>query len=98
MRRRSDKNQRGVVSDLRALGFSVQVLSEVGKGVPDLLLGRHEYNFLVELKSGKKWMTDDEKLWHSSWKGHVIVASSTKEILDQIDLYMLAKEFKEVTK
>lgn len=90
-RRRTDKNQQSVVRELRQLGFSVQILSDVGLGVPDLLLGRFEFNFLVELKSGKKWMTDDEKLWHSNWKGHVIVASSTQEIIDQIDLYLLAK-------
>ncbi len=89
MRRRSDSNQGGVVNALRKLGFSVEILSNVGNGVPDLLIGKFGINFLVELKSGKKWMTEDEKVWHSKWKGSAIVASSLEEVIEKIDLQML---------
>lgn len=93
MRRRSDKNQSDVVDELRKRGFSVQILSGVGQGVPDLLIGKWEINFLVELKSGKKWMTDDEQVWHAKWKGHAIIASSVEEIVEQFELYLLHLKF-----
>lgn len=84
MRRRIDKNQREVVNRLRSLGFSVQLLSGVGKGCPDLLIGWHGQNFLIELKSGKKWTTEDEANWLSEWKGQAAVCTTVDEILAAI--------------
>lgn len=37
--RKVDRNQAEVVAEFRRLGCSVQVLSAVGQGVPDLLVG-----------------------------------------------------------
>lgn len=50
--RRIDANQPDIVETLRKLGFMVQSLHEVGKGVFDLLVSKHGLNILVEVKTG----------------------------------------------
>ena len=74
-----DGNQAEVVRKLRDCAVKVEVLSDVGKGVPDLLLGFRGINLLVELKDGSKppsarSLTADQKAWHESWPGQVDVA------------------------
>jgi hypothetical protein len=69
-----DENQQTVVKALRALGISVQVLSMVGNGFPDLLVGYQGRNYLVELKDGRKppsgrKVTPKEKEWANAWQG-----------------------------
>jgi hypothetical protein len=84
---RTDGNQTEVVAGLRARGYSVLVMSGLGKGAPDILVGRHGQNVLVELKdparplSGRK-LTPDEKVWHANWRGQVLVATHIDEIID----------------
>lgn len=87
--KRVDANQKQIVEDLRKVGFSVCVLSSVGKGVPDLLLGRWGRNFLIELKDGakpksKQKLTPDEITWHERWKGSVHVCNSFEEIVNKV--------------
>lgn len=83
MPKRTDKNQTEVVAQLRRLGCTVQSLGDVGKGCPDLIIGIHGFNFLIELKSTrKKWLTDKEKAWQNDWSGQVDVCSTVIEILD----------------
>jgi Holliday junction resolvase len=84
-----DANQRQVVDDLRKLGFSVAITSSLGQGFPDLVLGKAKKNYLVELKDGSKVpsarkLTPDEVKFIDAWRGKVIVAGSTEEILNQI--------------
>lgn len=83
-RRRVDHNQKEVTSALRRIGASVAILSMVGKGVPDLLVGYHGKNYLIELKDGekvasKKKLTDDEKDFHAIWKGRIDIAESWQD-------------------
>lgn len=67
MPKRIDANQPEIVLALRKAGCSVLVLSELGKGAPDLLVGELVYkwrgldhdryervNYLLELKDGTK--------------------------------------------
>jgi Holliday junction resolvase len=86
---KTDANQQQVVKDLRKLGFSVAVTSSLGKGFPDLVLGKANKNYLVELKDGNKppsarKLTPDEEVFIDGWRGKVIVAISTEDILNQI--------------
>ena len=90
MGKKADSNQVQIVKDLRKLGFSVAVLSQVGKGVPDLLIGtttlRGRQNILVELKDGAKFksqqkLTKDEIEWHGKWRGQVAICNSLEQIL-----------------
>jgi hypothetical protein len=73
-RARIDANQIEVVRALRAIGASVQSLASVGKGVPDLLVGYHGINVLLEVKDGRKppsetRLTPAEKQWAREWVG-----------------------------
>lgn len=68
-----DSNQIQVVSALRAAGASIQSLSAVGKGVPDLLCKYQGTFYLIEVKDGQKppsarKLTPDQVKWHEKWK------------------------------
>lgn len=83
---RIDDNQNEIVVALRQLGASVQVLSMVGKGAPDLLVGRQGRNYLLEIKDGakapsKRRLTPDEQAWHDNWRGTVIVVENIEEAI-----------------
>jgi hypothetical protein len=79
-----DANQAATVKMLRQIGASVQVLSAVGKGCPDLLVGWRGHNTLLEIKDGdkvpsKRVLTADEKGWHGSWNGQVAIAETPED-------------------
>jgi hypothetical protein len=83
---RVDANQTQIVSALRAAGATVQLLSAVGQGCPDLLVGYQGNNILMEIKDGKKApsdrkLTSDQIVWHSEWKGVVFLVTSVDEAL-----------------
>lgn len=86
-----DSNQAKVVAYLRGLGMTVQPLSAVGQGVPDLLVGFRGMNFLVEVKDGERFpservLTKMQQEWHAMWGGSVIVATSAEEAATTIAL------------
>jgi Holliday junction resolvase len=83
---RIDANQPSIVDALRQAGCTVQVLSAVGKGCPDLLCGRAGVNYLLELKDSakplsKQKLTPDEMAWHSTWNGLVWTVNSIEDAL-----------------
>jgi len=89
MAKRVDDNQKEIVRNLRQLGCSVQSLSSLGKGCPDLLVGIKKRNWLIELKDGKKFssqqkLTPDEIRWHQTWNGQVNVCNCIEQILEAI--------------
>lgn len=84
-----DVNQPQIVRALRDVGATVQVLSSVGKGCPDLMIGFRGRNFLLEVKDGDKplsrqSLTDDEQAWHATWQGEVTIANSVENALRAI--------------
>jgi hypothetical protein len=84
--RRVDANQAQIVAALRAAGCTVEVLSDVGRGVPDLLVGIRGRNLLVEVKDGslppsRRRLTDDELAWHARWRGAVVVVHDVHEAI-----------------
>jgi hypothetical protein len=88
MNKRVDHNQQLIVDALRQVGASVQVLSEFGRGVPDLLIGitTHQgkaVNVLVEIKNpaGRCDLTDAERRWISAWRGQVAICRTPEEVL-----------------
>lgn len=90
MPKRVDGNQREIVNILRNLGATVQILSSVGKGCPDILVGIFGQNFLMELKNGKlspsaQRLTEHEEKFFSSWKGQVCVVKSEEEAITFIN-------------
>jgi hypothetical protein len=58
----------------------------VGKGFPDIVIGYHGVNYLVEIKDGmktksQKKLTDDEIKFHQSWFGQIIVCECVEDVL-----------------
>ena len=89
--RRTDDNQREIVAALRAIGATVQDLSAVGKGCPDLLVGMQGRNLLLEVKkppgprggqAGK--LTEDQVSWHGSWRGQVAIVSGVSSAVQAV--------------
>lgn len=85
-----DANQEAIVAALRAHGCSVQVLSAVGHGCPDLLAGWRGENWLFECKSQRDDrkkapdLTADQVQWIKDWRGRVAVVLSPAEALAAI--------------
>ena len=89
MPKRVDGNQPEIVKALRNVGASVTHLHEIGRGVPDLLVGFRNQNFLIEVKDpdqppNKRKLTEDEEEWHRTWNGQVAVIMSSVEAIDLI--------------
>ena len=87
LRGRTDANQAAVVRDLRKLGASVAMTSNLGTGYPDILVGWRDRNFWFELKDpnqppSKKKLTDDEKDFHLAWSGQIAVIETVEDALD----------------
>jgi Holliday junction resolvase len=73
-----DANQRQIVSTFRQAGASVEILSGVGRGCPDLAVGYHGQDVFVEVKDKRGTLTPDQIVWHKAWRGRpvAIVRSS----------------------
>ena len=86
---RVDSNQREIVTALRKAGYQVQHLHIVSNKYPNILVGAHDNNILIELKDGNKKpsarrLTEDERQWHESWAGQVDVAHDFGECIEII--------------
>lgn len=62
------------------MGVSVLILSQVGNGAPDLLLGFRGKNYLVEIKSKNGKLRQDQKEFIDEWRGQATMAKT----LDQV--------------
>jgi Holliday junction resolvase len=85
-----DANHTEIVKGLRQSGCTVLDLSAVGKGCPDLLIGRCGYNLLMEVKDGSKpksarKLTGDQIAFFAKWRGNVQVVKSLQEAIDIIN-------------
>jgi hypothetical protein len=86
LRCRTDANHVAIVKALRQAGASVQSLSNVGDGCPDVLIGFGGKNFLMEIKNGllrpaKRRLTSSEQAWQANWKGQIVTVKSVEEAL-----------------
>ena len=80
-RGRIDDNHIAIVKALRQVGCSVKSLAALGKGYPDLLVGRCGVNYLFEVKDGTKApsrrrLTADEQRFRDLWSGQYAVVES----------------------
>lgn len=76
-----DLNQRQMVEQLRACGFTVRHTHTIGKGFPDLIVGRWDINLLVEVKREGEKLTPDEREFFETWKGAAIIATSAEQVI-----------------
>lgn len=86
---RVDNNQKEIVKALRSIGATVESLASVGCGVPDLLVGYHGTNYLLEVKDGEKppskqRLTPDETNWHLLWRGRVAIVRTVEEAIEMV--------------
>lgn len=82
-RAKVDANQREIVAELRERGYGVISLAPLGKGIPDLCvsLPGTPLCVLLELKTKRGKLTDDQNDWHREWTGKVYVVRSHIEAL-----------------
>lgn len=87
LRARVDANQATIVAALRAAGRSVLVLSSIGRGCPDILVGwGRDRAVLMEIKNGDKppsarKLTPDEETFRAQWRGPYAVVESVADAL-----------------
>jgi len=86
---RTDANQNAIVNALRGVGASVQILSMVGSGCVDLLIGFRSVNYCAEVKSpdqplSNRQLTKAEKRWHAEWRGQRAVIETPDDALRMI--------------
>jgi len=68
--KRVDSNHSLVVKTLRELGCSVFDTSGVGRGCPDIMVGKNSKTALVEIKrNATAPYTEAQKKFMESWKG-----------------------------
>lgn len=81
---RTDANQSTIADDLRTMGMSVQILSNVGDGCPDLLVGYGGRNYLIEVKTENGQLTHDQREFFDEWRGQCDVAKRAEDVLKVI--------------
>jgi len=87
-----DANQGAIVKVLREIpGVTVALLSQVGAGVPDLLVGYRGRNYLWEIKDpnkppSKRRLTIAQERFHAEWRGQIGVAETFGEILESMKI------------
>lgn len=92
-RSRSDGNQAAIVSALRKIGVSVAVTSQVGGGFPDLVCSTALVTTLLEVKIPGEGLTDDQLVFHATWKGPIHIVRSVD---DALSLFLLSATAGEV--
>ena len=85
MPKKTDSNQKAIVSDLRRFGASVAITSMVGKGFPDIVVGFRGKNYLFEIKDENKppsarKLTPDEAKFHLMWCGDIYIIKNINEV------------------
>ena len=85
---RTDSNQQAIVEALRAIpGCDVISLAPLGRGMPDILVGYRQFNFMVELKNPEypnahKDRLERQQSFRDNWPGQCMQASSVLEIIE----------------
>lgn len=81
-RYRQDSNQSEIVRFLEACACSVQVLSNVGNGLPDILVGVRGQNYLLEIKSSEVAKHTKKQLeFYEHWRGQWVRVNSINDVI-----------------
>lgn len=85
-RAKVDENQKEIVASFRAFGFSVQDLTRVGSGVPDLIIGYGGKTWPVEVVGPDKLLrfppdglSPNQVKWAEEWRGTTFSVKSVEE-------------------
>ena len=83
--KRADANQAEIVEALREVGVSVLILSQVGGGCPDLLIGWQGKNHLIEVKAPNGDLSKRQKEFFDNWRGRTYIVRSVDEVLELLN-------------
>jgi hypothetical protein len=56
-------------------------LHTIGKGCPDILVGYHGKNYLMEIKSADGRLTPDEQKFHNEWRGIIYTVRTIEQAI-----------------
>lgn len=92
-----DANQNLIVQTFRNRGLSVLIMSDLGKGAPDIAVGTNGLTFFFEIKDGAKplsaqKLTEAEQRFAENWHGHYGIIRSVDDVHYFID-FTLKKRF-----
>ena len=77
-----DANQNEIVAELLKIpALSVIDLREVGNDCPDILIGYHGDNFLIEIKTAKGKVKPGQQRHYDEWPGQTAIARSLDDVL-----------------
>lgn len=86
---RVDDVQPEIVRALRKAGASVVSLADMGKGVPDLLVGYRGATYLMEVKTGNGKLRASQEKFIAEWRGRKVdVVRSIRAALAVIGIIM----------
>ena len=90
MPKRIDANQHEIVDTLRKGGATVLILSSLGKGAPDILIGHRGTNHLAEIKDGSKpksqqKLTPPEAKFFETWRGNVLILRTMDDAIELLN-------------
>ncbi len=80
-----DANEGLIVEFLQKSGCSVDRLS--GTGIPDLIVGFHGHNILMEVKMPGKKLRPAQEDWHSWWLGQKAVVQTVEDASMVLDRF-----------
>lgn len=80
-----DSNEPEIVEYLRKAGCKVDRIS--GTGTPDLLVGFHGHNILMEVKMPGKKLRPAQEDWHAEWTGQKVIVESIDDAAKVIESY-----------
>ena len=68
------------------MGCEVADCHELGRGFPDLCVGRAGINYLLEVKAPGARLNSREAEWHARWLGQVAIVHGIVEALQAVGL------------
>ncbi len=88
---RVDSNQKQLVKQLRGIGATVAITSNIGNGFVDIVVGYKGVNYLFEIKDGDKppsqrKLTPDEVDFFNKWGGSCHVVHDIDECLEILNI------------
>lgn len=83
---RADANQPEIVKTFRKLGYSVKHSHSIGQGFPDIIVGKFDLTWIIEIKDGHKppsarQFTDRQREFNFEWRGNRCVITSCEEVI-----------------
>ena len=83
---RVDGNHLEICHALRQGGMSVASTASVGNGFTDAVAALRGFNYLVEIKNGKRWkLTPDQVKFHDEWQGQIVIIDSIESAIEWME-------------